>query len=144
MHLNSFAAFFILDLPSSFWLLPPLWNFLHPSAHFRMNLLLLQLPPIHYLRPFLQSFCCSIDTEPILPQKHKEKEQSSRLLQDLSHSGVFVTSFLFAVRKLAILSFSTNSFFCTSLFSSYPFSFSFSSTSFPSASSELATIQLVL
>ena len=49
------------------------------------------LPPFHHLRPVLQSFSCSVDTQPVLCHKQKEERQSSRFAQDLSRPGALVT-----------------------------------------------------
>ena len=111
VHLSSFASFFNLVLSSPLWLLAPLWDLLRTSALFHLNFL---QPPFHHLRPSLQSFCCSEDTKPILFKKHKEKEQSSRLPKTCLVLGrwslflpffPFSSSFLIAVRNVAILSF---------------------------------------
>ena len=95
----------------SFWLLPPLWNLLRPSALFHLNFLL-------------------------LPPYHQEKEPSSRFRQDLSCSGTSVTLstflsflFFFPLRRNQLLRYFT--------FFSCPFSSSFSSSSSAPATFQL-------
>ena len=64
------ASFFSSVQSSPFWLPPPLWNLLHPPAFFYLHFL---LHHHHPLRPSLRSFCCSTDTQPILPQRQRRK-----------------------------------------------------------------------
>ena len=98
---------------------------------------------------WLQSPCCSIDTEPILHQKQGKEEPSSRFHQNLFRSGTLVPLsafllyiFFFRFRqrssRLVLCALPTKGFFCASLFSSV--SSSCFSISFLSSFSEPATV----
>ena len=144
-----FSMFFPHFSPvCSCWLFPPLWSLLHQSALFHLNFLLLHL--FHHFRPSLQSFRCSINTQPILPHQQKEKEPSSRHPQGLSRSATSVTlpAFLFYLFVFPLCRKET----CDPFFALFPQTppsilhlfllyilLSFSSTSFPSASTETTT-----
>ena len=99
VHFNLFSSFSHFSPVCSFWLSPPLWSLLHPSALLQLSFLLLH--PFHHLRPSQQSFRCSIDTQPI--------PAFGRLFLFLP-SISFFTSFFLAVIRFTILSFSLNFF----------------------------------
>ena len=122
VHLSSFASFFHFGPVFSFWLLPPLWNLLRPSPLFHLDFLL--LPPFHISVLFCNPSAAALTQSQFCSQSTMRK----------SHLPVFLKTCLslWDVCHSSCLS-------VHSPFSSSPFFLFFSSTYFPSASSELAT-----
>ena len=117
VHLNNFASFLIFSPVFSFWLLPPFWCCLCPSALFDRHFL---LHPHHIFRPSLWSFCCRTDAKPMLHQNQKEKEPLPKYPQTLSRSGLSFTSFAVLLFLYLSLFLSYTNFFA--LLPPFPFS----------------------